>query len=392
MVVVAVLGACNAATPTTTAPAELPEGLEPHLSATSRVLNEFWSELLSIEGLAYTSPAVAPYRSGEVASTECNQGSEAADWVDNAFYCFIDGTVVYDLDFLGRIFTERGPDPAAGVIAHEWGHHLQSIRGRPQHSLQRELQADCLAGTFLANLNVDRTNIEPALNAMESFLDAGNRDYRQSTWFDVNEHGSPVLRWSALVLGSLGVGDLTMCDGYSDYEPSAPVHLGEYSIAHLPGYEYRVAGDTMTLGRDLVEVEIRLLSDRRTGSGAFDAGEQTWESYFDGVEMVGRFPGEPAVVNTPLGEWASWSYHGIRPDGKIVVGFWRIFDPAEGSSVLVDGRIVDPPVTEPIDTAEYLLLSRASVATYGVENFMCVPGQSADRNHPAYSFSCALEE
>jgi predicted metalloprotease len=376
----------------TTIRTDLPAGVDEVFVTTAAGLNVFWKSLLALHSQEYTPPRTAPYRAGDLPLTACASDTEATDWVNGASYCFIDNIVAYDLDFLAGILQEKGTDPAVAVLAHEWGHHIQSILGAPSRSLQLELQADCLAGTYLANLNDDPTNIDPVANSIESFLDAGNEEYQQSTWFDISEHGSPVLRWSAFILGALGLGDLTMCDGYADYEPSPPIDLGEYVIAHLPGYDEQVGDDFVYLRGGLVELGAFLIPNIGDDRRAVELGDETWDSYFGGIDVavLGRF--EPQLYSTPYGDWASWGYQGATNDDKVVAGFWRIFDPGSGAALVVDGSITDPPVTEPLDELEYLLLSRAATATYGLENFLCVPGQSAVKGDPNYSFSCALEE
>jgi predicted metalloprotease len=84
------------------------------------------------------------------------------------FYCAIDGpgTIYMPTTTTRRIVFRNAPDfrsrpyqqqdfAIAFIVAHEWGHHVQNLLGKrfadfsPRRpSIQRELQADCLAGTW----------------------------------------------------------------------------------------------------------------------------------------------------------------------------------------------------------------------------------------------------
>src|SRR5262249_46224624 len=98
---------------------------------------------------------------------------------DGAFYCPGDHKVYLDLDFfreLSRRFQAPGDFAQAYVIAHEVGHHVQtllgimdkvdSLRSRLSEadanhlSVMTELQADCLAGVWAFHANKERQILE----------------------------------------------------------------------------------------------------------------------------------------------------------------------------------------------------------------------------------------
>jgi hypothetical protein len=307
--------------------------------------------------------------------------------VEEVFYCFDDGTVAFDADFLSAVYEADGADPALGILAHEWGHHLQSLTVIPEHDLQVELQADCYAGVFLANHTGDPTASSVTLEAMASFVDGGDELYEQSSWFAFEEHGSPELRWSAFVTGALGIDDLTLCEDYGGYVPQPPIDIGDYVLAHPPGFRADVSEAEVTLRRGDVSVHLVPLTGT-VGATADSIGLVLWDSYFEGFTVQRE---DPVIVNTPYGgQWATWTYVAARGD-TTVVGVLRVHSHADGEALLVDSSMEDPAVTEPYDDAENRILMSVVLPAFGLENFLCGPGQNGERDTEGFAFSCAIE-
>lgn len=125
-------------------------------------INDVWSRALD----GYQPPNVVLYDQGT--GTGCGYGQSAM----GPFYCPLDQTVYLDLDFWQEMETQLGASGAefarAYVIAHEFGHHVQTLTGASQqvrdaqqrassqaeanqYSVALELQADCYAGVWAAN-------------------------------------------------------------------------------------------------------------------------------------------------------------------------------------------------------------------------------------------------
>lgn len=147
-----------------------------------------WSEIFSQSNQQYPKPSMVIYR--DMTPTACGTGQAAS----GPFYCPADQQVYLDLSFIEELekMGGSGDFAIAYVIAHEVGHHIQTITGISQEVRQKqsqldkagqnalqvkmELQADCLAGVW-ANHTHKRTqfleagDLEEALAAAEAVGD-----------------------------------------------------------------------------------------------------------------------------------------------------------------------------------------------------------------------------
>ncbi len=195
-----------------------------------------WSRLLGARGGAYEPPRLVLFR-GAVQSA-CGQASAAM----GPFYCPSDRRVYLDLEFfreLAERFGAPGEFARAYVIAHEIGHHVQTLLGTSERvraaqgradpagaralSVRLELQADCFAGVWghsAAQRNVlEPGDVEAALGAAASIGD--DRLQRQSRGYVVPEsftHGSSAQRVRWFRTGLDG-GDPARCDTFALARP-----------------------------------------------------------------------------------------------------------------------------------------------------------------------------
>lgn len=144
-------------------------------------IDDVWTS--RIQG--YQPPTVTLYEQGT--STGCGFGQAAM----GPFYCPADRHVYLDLSFWSQLETDLGASSAdfarAYVIAHEYGHHIQTLTGLSdqvraaqqrasgqaeanRYSVALELQADCYAGVWARNA-ASVSNGEVALEAGD--LEAG---------------------------------------------------------------------------------------------------------------------------------------------------------------------------------------------------------------------------
>jgi predicted metalloprotease len=165
-------------------------------------------------------------------SSGCGQASSAV----GPFYCPRDLRVYIDLGFFdeleSRFGASGGPLAQAYVIAHEYGHHIQNLTGvlrrpdaqelGPQGGAVRiELQADCLAGAWVANAvrtgfieDLTRADIQDALSAAAAVGDDRIQERVQGrvtpeSW----SHGSSDQRQSWFVRGIEG-GSANSCNTF----------------------------------------------------------------------------------------------------------------------------------------------------------------------------------
>jgi uncharacterized protein len=106
-------------------------------------LNTFWQRAFGAIGGLYRAPAVETL-TAPVATACGPAGPEHL-----AFYCPAEEAIYYapaELDAHRRRIGDFAP---IVVMAHEWGHHVQTLLGlEPAPGNTFELQADCLAGAY----------------------------------------------------------------------------------------------------------------------------------------------------------------------------------------------------------------------------------------------------
>ena len=104
-----------------------------------------WGRLFAERGATYQPPVLVMFT--EATQSACGVGQSAM----GPFYCPQDRKLYLDTSFfqeLDRRFGAPGDFAQAYVIAHEVGHHVQTLTGRAQPGVRLELQADCYAGVW----------------------------------------------------------------------------------------------------------------------------------------------------------------------------------------------------------------------------------------------------
>jgi predicted metalloprotease len=144
-----------------------------------------WKVALPTMGEPYEEPTLVLFR--DQVESACGLQEAAV----GPFYCPADRKAYLDLDFLGELQDKLGArgDFAAGyVIAHEVGHHVQTLLGTSARvrtggkekgptgtAVRMELQADCYAGVWGAHVKkrglLEVGDVEEALGAAAAIGD-----------------------------------------------------------------------------------------------------------------------------------------------------------------------------------------------------------------------------
>jgi predicted metalloprotease len=178
-------------TQTETRPLTEAEKVEGEFVKTLMADNEdVWTKIFEENGLTFEAPKLILF-SGQV-KTACGGASSAS----GPFYCPSDKTIYMDMTFFDELRTKFGAEggdfAVAYVMAHEFGHHIQTLLGTSGkvHQLQEsksetegnklsvalELQADFYAGLWThynenKNAMLDPGDIEEALSAANAVGD-----------------------------------------------------------------------------------------------------------------------------------------------------------------------------------------------------------------------------
>jgi predicted metalloprotease len=192
-----------------------------------------WEAIFAQAGREYPRPTLNIFESG--INTGCGSATSAA----GPFYCPADNMIYIDLAFFEQLETEfaaQGDVAKAYVIAHEVGHHVQTVTGiddkvraaqqgaRSQEEanswqVRMELQADCYAGIWAHSAESSRQLIEQgdiaeALNAASA---VGDDTIQRRTQGQVNQesftHGSAAQRQEWFKRG-YATGQVADCDTF----------------------------------------------------------------------------------------------------------------------------------------------------------------------------------
>jgi uncharacterized protein len=194
-----------------------------------------WNSLFRAKyGADYPEPRLVLFSSA--INTACGFANAAV----GPFYCPLDRKVYIDLTFYEQLRRELGAPgdfAQAYVIAHEVGHHIQTVTGISEQvsrrmqqageaeanelSVRQELQADCFAGVWAhhirnsQNVQLEPGDVEEGLRAAAAIgddrLQAQQRGYVQPESFT---HGSSEQRVRWLRRG-IESGDPDSCDTFN---------------------------------------------------------------------------------------------------------------------------------------------------------------------------------
>ena len=197
------------------------------------IANASWKDEFARRGTKFHTPQLAFF------SGSTNTGCGAASSDVGPFYCPADEEIYLDLDFLDTLQTQFGATGTfaqAYIVAHEYGHHLQTLLGTEpkvraaqeknpslenKYSVALELQADCYAGVWAtladkqsSGIKLTDANIAEAQNAASA---VGDDRIQQKTQGRVDPeswtHGSAAQRKQWFTTG-YSSGDIDACNTF----------------------------------------------------------------------------------------------------------------------------------------------------------------------------------
>lgn len=189
---------------------------------------ETWSRVFAAAGKQYREPVLVLFE--DQVRSACGSASAAS----GPFYCPSDQKVYLDLSFfreLDRRFGAPGDFAQAYVVAHEVGHHVQTLLGINRQvqeaqqssrgatanamSVKLELQADCFAGVWGHHASkknlLDAGDVDEGLKAAAAIGDdrlTGGRVSPESFTHGTSEQRAHWLRQG------LSTGDINSCDTF----------------------------------------------------------------------------------------------------------------------------------------------------------------------------------
>jgi predicted metalloprotease len=188
------------------------ETIDTFMTAVLQNVRDYWSATLASAGLPEPTVShlwVGPGQHVQTACPSSNGGFHVTD-DDTAGYCGVDDTIYISTVFASNawrgVYASRpeasavpGDFAVATAIAHEYGHNLQGELGvsTDLDTWKRELQADCLAGTWANSAYyqgiLDPGDIEEGIAAVDLL---GDYNFESA-----DHHGTPAQRVNAFLRG-----------------------------------------------------------------------------------------------------------------------------------------------------------------------------------------------
>jgi uncharacterized protein len=198
------------------------------------VATTVWRDEFRRRGLDFQQPRLGFF------SDRTNTGCGPASAAVGPFYCPPDQKAFFELGFLDELqtrFGARGEFAQAYILAHEYGHHLQTLLGTEpkvraaqqrnpsqanKYSIALELQADCYAGVWATladrstsnGIDLTKDNITEAVQAAQAVGDDRIQEKVQGrvtpeSW----THGSAAQREQWFLTG-YNSGDMDSCNTF----------------------------------------------------------------------------------------------------------------------------------------------------------------------------------
>ena len=175
--------------------------------------HKFWSEAFAATGPGSrtTRPSSSP-TTARRATPGPDCGGEPMG-IENAAYCRVPGTDTGEFGIIGwdetgllyPLYTKLGDGSTAFIMAHEYAHLAQDrlkIITKFPLTIEKELNADCLAGAQWTAYDIRRGRTSPRRTSSRSSTGSPSSATRPGTkWQDAHAHGLPEERQAAFFDG-----------------------------------------------------------------------------------------------------------------------------------------------------------------------------------------------
>lgn len=161
-------------------------------------------------------------KTGSRLTEACGDPANGSNLANDTSYefCPADNNVYIGERLAFALYSQAGDVAPATGLAHELGHHIQTLTGVPvprsnAQTLVHENQADCVSGAFLGFANNHKWLEQGDVPVLEKYLDliASSENDPNRTHGDFNERGA------ALKMG--GEQGIKSCDGFYSDTPIA---------------------------------------------------------------------------------------------------------------------------------------------------------------------------
>lgn len=195
-----------------------------------------WTQIFQENGMTYSDPEIVLFQS--TTSSACGTAQSAM----GPFYCPADQKIYMDMSFFGELQQRFGAKvtefTVAYVLAHEMGHHIQTLLGTTQKvdalrrsgryseaemnrvSVATELQADFYAGVWAKRTDDTKKILEPGdiQSAIDAAQAVGDDNIQKRSQGYVNQesftHGSSAQRKEWFMKG-YNTGDIRQGDTFN---------------------------------------------------------------------------------------------------------------------------------------------------------------------------------
>lgn len=178
---------------------DTPEEFARDIAGAQKLAEEYWADRFRESGITFEPVArLIPYeRDGEV---RCGSQSLGRN---NAAYCSAGDFIAYDVNWAFAAFRQIGDAFIFYLLGHEYAHAVQLRLGiRKRFTIQQELQADCMAGAYIGDMErAGRLDLQDDdTDELARGLEAVGDDPGQP-WFAEGAHGTARQRTQAFVNG-----------------------------------------------------------------------------------------------------------------------------------------------------------------------------------------------